>query len=204
MNIGAQLLHVRKSLIGLERQSGSLPLALPRVVDVDVGPAMVGEAGRDEHAGRAQDLLLVDGLGPAVPAVPAHRRREGDAVSADNLELLFRLAPGVAGAQYHGMLAGGLEHTGDLASGRIQHQAGRQAVDRILHRAFAGSRDRVHERCARGDSENTRPIDPRGGGRRRGEDLTRGFRRPRRVAVQGEASEEDNAKPPPVEDLHLG
>ena len=43
--LAAQARHVGKFLVGLEGAVGCVAVALPGVVDVDVGPAVVGEAG---------------------------------------------------------------------------------------------------------------------------------------------------------------
>ena len=167
----AQRLEIGELFVGEQRMVGAGARALPGVVDVDVGPAVVDEAGGDEHAGRAQHLALVHLAGPAVPAVPAQRRRERYLFADYDLQLTGGGAERIPRADVH-REAAGLGHLScDLPGGGIEHQPGGQALGRERHRPVAGGRDREQKRPAGTLPIDLRAGDPRRVRRRRGEDL---------------------------------
>ena len=92
VDVVAQALHVREFLVALDGLELAAARTLPGVVDVDVGPAVIDQALIDHRLGRNFYLLGIDGAGPAVPTVPAHRRRQGDGLTDDDLQRLAVLA----------------------------------------------------------------------------------------------------------------
>ena len=77
----AQAFHVRKLLIRLDPAVRSPLVGLPGIVDVHVGIAIIGKTPVDEGGRRSHHLFLRNAQGPAVPAVPAHGRGQGDLVA---------------------------------------------------------------------------------------------------------------------------
>ena len=181
MDLVAQRLHICEAFVGLEGEILAGAFALPGVVNVDVGPAVIDEAGIDQSPRRAQNLILVHRSGPAIPTVPTHRRREYDFFADDNPEILFIRALRVFGAQDHLVFARLGEGTGDASRDGIYGKSAGKFLDAECHGPVAGGRDGVKERRIRADAEDVRAVDVRCGGRRRGADERRIIRRLRRL-----------------------
>jgi len=160
----AEGLHVGELFVALDGVELAAAGGLPAVVDVDVGPAVVAQAFFGHGARGAEDELLAHGVAPAVPAAPAHRGRERDAVADDDAELLRRFTEGVFRAQRHGVLAGGGQAAGDAAGGGVERESRRESVDCEGHRTLAGGRDRVEEWRAGAHAEDAGTVDARRGG----------------------------------------
>ena len=176
MNLIAQRLHVGEAFVGLEGKIFAGAFSLPGVVNVDVGPAVVDEAGIDQGPRRAQDLLLVHRPGPAIPTVPTHRRRERDFFARDNPEILFIRALRVFGAQDHFVFAPLGERAGDASRDGVNGKPAGEFLDAEGHGPVAGGRDGIKERRIRADAEDVRAVDARRGGRRRCPDKRRVIR----------------------------
>ena len=167
----AQRLDVREFLVALNGVERTAARALPGIVDVHIAPAMVDQAGGRHGLRVLQHEVLADAAGVMIPAVPAHRRREGDGLAGDDLELPVRRAEGILRMQDHGESAGSLERTRDIPGLRIQREAIRQVVGGILHRPRARHRDVVEEGVFRADAEDAGAVDARGRGCGRGADF---------------------------------
>ena len=88
-------------------------VTLPGIIDVDVGPAVIDEAGIDHAAGAEQNFFGGDAAAPAVPTVPAHGRGEGDFFADDDFEFFVGGGEGVFGAEGDEEFAGVGEFAGD-------------------------------------------------------------------------------------------
>src|SRR2546427_8427386 len=76
MNLVAQALHVRKFFIALNPIELAAAFALPRVVNVDVSPAVIDQARRNYPSRALEHFLGIYPAAPAIPTVPSHRRRQ--------------------------------------------------------------------------------------------------------------------------------
>ena len=158
----AQSLHVGKLLVALQGVIEAGPFPLPGVIDVDVGPAVVDQAGSRHRAGRAEDLLLIDRFGPAIPAVPAHGRRERDRIAHRDPKRFLGVTLGVMRMQANVIAAGLRQRAGDSAGAGVHRQAGRESLDREFDRPPAGRRDVVKERRTRPHAKHRRAVESRG------------------------------------------
>src|SRR5262249_17996889 len=120
----AQAFHIRKFIVALNPVERTAAFALPCIVDVDVGPAMIDEAGVDHAAGAFKNLLGVHSAAPAIPTVPTHWRSESDSFATDDAKFLLAAACGIFSAERDGVFACFLYCTGDLAGLGIEVQAG--------------------------------------------------------------------------------
>ena len=89
----------------LEHRVGRARLDRPAIVDVHVHVAVIDHAGGNHRVGRVAHDLVGHAVVPDVPTVPAHVRRQGQRVAADDLELPLGLAQGVLGAERDHVLA---------------------------------------------------------------------------------------------------
>ena len=185
VDLVAESFHVGEFLVRLEAVQRAAAPALPGVVDVDVRPAVIDQAGIDHRVGRTEDLVLIDGGRPAVPTVPAQRRGEADLLADNNAKRLLGRAGGVLGPQHYLVFAGLFHHSADLTRGRSDGQPRGQSVDAELHGPLPGGGNGIEERRAGPGAEEGRPVDPRFGGRRRREDLGRLGRRQHRPMPKG-------------------
>ncbi len=182
VNLIAHGRHVGELGVGLDAVEFSAPLALPGVVDVDVGPAVVDQPAGGHGPRGVDHVLALDRAVIGVPTVPAHGRGEGDFVADDDAKGLLRLALGIAGAERHLIDAAGGQRAGDLPCGRVKVQAGGEIPDGKNHRPIAAGGDVVQERAAGPDAENGGSVDAGGGGRfGRAQHRLRGGRRGRVV-----------------------
>ena len=65
--------HVGEILFANQRMIGSGSTPLPAVVDINIGPAVLAQSGRDHRLRILENLILVDGYRIAIPATPTHR-----------------------------------------------------------------------------------------------------------------------------------
>ena len=165
MNLVAHRLHVGKFFVGLQRMVRGIALALPGVVNVDVSPAVVDEAGCRHRPRRAQDFLLIHRLRPAIPAVPAHRRRQRDPFSGDNAEIFTVFALRIFGVQHDRVVTLPFERARDASGRRVQRQAFRKFFHAECHRPVTRCGDGVKKRGVWPYAEDRRAVDARRGGR---------------------------------------
>ncbi len=170
VHLPGEPLEVGEFRVGLDGVVIAAARALPAVVDVDVGPAVLVELLVDEGVRGAQDLVLADGAAPAVPAIPAHRRGERDLVADDDAERLLVLAGGVGGMERDLVLARRGDGAGDAAGRGIELQTGGQAVRGEGYRPVAGRGDGIEKGLAGAFAVDLRAGDLRRGTRRGGED----------------------------------
>ena len=99
VDLVAQPLHIGELLVGLDGVERAAAPALPGIVDIDVGPAVIDQPRVDHRPGRTKHFVLIDGLGPAVPTVPAQRRREANLLANDDAKGFLGRAAGILGPQ---------------------------------------------------------------------------------------------------------
>jgi len=75
VDVVAKGLHVGKFFIGLDGVVRSAAVPLPAIVDVDVLPPVVDQAGIDHRLGRRPQVGVRDLRSPAAPGVAAQQRR---------------------------------------------------------------------------------------------------------------------------------
>ena len=131
-------LHVRKALVRVDL-SILVPhrtleflhprrwLVLPEVVDVDVGPTMLGKPGLLERISRFADIVGGHIPGEAVPAVPAHRGGKRYLVADLDREVAAIAPLAVLRRKGYLVFARLLYGTGEDMRVRIERQAGRAA-----------------------------------------------------------------------------
>ena len=72
----AQPLHVGELLVDSYRAVGITFGCFPGIVNIDIGITIVGKSLLQQSLGATHHPVLGDAQAPAVPAVPAHGRRE--------------------------------------------------------------------------------------------------------------------------------
>src|SRR5271157_3561509 len=72
VNLIAKAFHVREVCVALDGVERAAPSALPRIVNIDAGPAVIDQAGLDHGPRALQNFLRRDLVAPAVPTVPPH------------------------------------------------------------------------------------------------------------------------------------
>ena len=185
VNLAYKALHVGEFRVRLDRVVFAAAFALPSVVDVDVGPAVVGESAFDHRARRREHLLLRDVARPAVPAVPAHRRSERDFVAHDDLQVALAAARRICGFQVHGIFARSGYASRDPSGFGVEFQPFGKPLGRESHRTDARRGDRVEEFRTRADAEDAGAVDARGVGGFRGQDVFRHVGRALRRSLPG-------------------
>ena len=143
MNLVAHRLHVRKFFIRLNRIEHTSALSLPGIIDVDISPAVIDESGGNEGARRTQNFFLIHGLRPAIPAVPAHRRRQRNLVAHDDAEFFLCHTQRIAGLQRDGINSFIIQFAGHAPAAGVQLQSRRQMVGAEFHWPIAGSGNSV-------------------------------------------------------------
>ena len=93
---------------------------LPVVVNVDVDPTVIDEAAVDHRVGGGFDPFLRHRVGETVPTVPAHRRRQTDLRTANNLQFPFGVAQFVFGLERHHIFTFLVQLASDPTGLRIQ------------------------------------------------------------------------------------
>ena len=171
VNFITKLFHVGKLAVSLKTAVMAHTRALPGVVDVHVGPAVVDQTRRNHGSRRFEHFFLVHRTCPAIPAIPAHGRSQGELVADHDTQLLGGGTPGVAGVELDREHSLGFELSGNLAGVSIERQTLRQAAGAILHRPFARGRDSVQKRRSRACPEDAWSLDAR---LRRGDGSQRG------------------------------
>src|SRR3569623_56837 len=156
MHIIAKGFHVWKSVIGLKCAAARAARSLPSVIDVDVSPPVGRKATLDQVPSGRANLRIVDVFAPAIPAVPTHRRRKGDAIADHDLHLLVGHPSGAV--QPYADLAGTCLNraASNLVYRRVKFQAGWQILHRPMHRRNAGGVQSDRDRRA-----GPAPVDAR-------------------------------------------
>jgi len=72
MDIISQGFHVREFLVGANFTGFRIAFAMPAVVNIYVGPAIIDKTFVDHGSGTLADIFIGDRTAPAVPAIPAH------------------------------------------------------------------------------------------------------------------------------------
>ena len=173
VNLAREGLHVGEFRVRLNRIVPAAAFALPAVVDVDVGPAVVGQAAFDHGACRREHLLLRDIACPAVPTVPAHRRGECDFAAYDDPQVSVVAPQCILSFQFHGVFARGGYAACDPSGFGVELQPLRKPFGREGHRTDASRGDRVEEFRAGTYAEDAGAVDARCIGRLRGQDIRR-------------------------------
>ncbi len=110
--------------------------SLPAVVDIDVRPAVIIESLGHERLRRLEHFLLADGIAPAIPTVPAHRRRERDFVADDDAKIAVGFSGGVGGVDRDVIFRRRLDRAGDLSGRGVKRQPGGQAIaEKVMGRS---------------------------------------------------------------------
>ena len=81
-----------------------------------------------------------------VPTIPAHGRRQGQGVAADDLQRPLGLALLIFPAEHRAIFAFRGNRAADDARVGVERQAGGKSVGRELHRPLARGRNAVQER----------------------------------------------------------
>ena len=132
----------------------------PAVVDIDVLIAVIGHAGGDHDIGGIAHVLLGDAVVVDVPAIPAHRRRQGQRVADHDLERPLAGPMLVLGPQRHGPFAPVLrDPAGDDAGSGVQLQALGQAGGREVDRPRPRAGNSIDERPSRPGAVDLRAVD---------------------------------------------
>ena len=134
---------------------------------------MVGQARRHHRVRRPTHLLVRDVLPPAVPRVPAERRREADRIPHLEREALLRLAARVLRRERKRVVAGLRHRAAEQTRRRVERRPFGQPLHRELHRPLARNRQPIQNRTARPYAEHRRTVDARRGrfGRRKDAEL---------------------------------
>src|SRR5271165_4183508 len=138
-----------------------LVLGHPEVIDVDVSPAVIAEAGLDEGVGCVADVLLGHGTCEAVPRVPAHGGRERQAVAHDDAQVAARCTKAVGHGDFHAVLAPGVEAAGDNAGGRVEPESVWQSLRLVGNRPLSRGGDREQEWAAWPHADDFCSVDTR-------------------------------------------
>ena len=179
-------LHVREAAVGgdgavrearrphevilLARPVGLGAVVLPAVVDVDVAPAVVGKAARDERLRGGDDVRGGDIVAERVPRVPAKRRREADRVADLQRQRALGCALRILRGEDDLVVAALGNRTGEDLRRRIETQPFGEVLRRELHRPLAGDWQAVDDGMSGPDAVDRRTVDARGGTWLRGED----------------------------------
>ena len=168
----AEGLHVRELAVRLDALVFSAAEALPAVVDVDIGPSIVGQALLEHRLRRAHDLFLTDRVAPAVPGIPPHGRGQGDLVADNDAEFPLAAAMAVLRTERNLVSSSFLGGSADDAGFLIEFQALRKTFGREGDRPLAGRRNPVKEVRTGTGAVNLRAVDARGHGGCRRQDVT--------------------------------
>ncbi len=167
--------HVAEFGVGLDGLGLGIAQAHPAVVDVEVGPAVIGEAFLAQGDGDFPDGRVAHALGVDIPAVPTHRWGERERVADAQGEWARGGAVGVAGGDGDDEVAGrGGGATGEPAGDRVDAHARRQVGRGEGERLFTRGGDAETEWFSRTHAEEGGAGETRRGGRGRREDFAAG------------------------------
>ncbi len=144
---------------------------LPTVVDVNIAPAVIYQARVDHPLSGRHPPVSINAGTPAVPAIPAHGRRQSDRVAHLDAEVFRVCAQGVRGAKRYDVLAGSGQCTGYQSGRGIHIKSGGQIVHGIRQIPITRSRDLVEHRRIGPHAEYRRAVHPRRGRCRRSANL---------------------------------
>ena len=134
----------------------------PAIVDIDVLVSVVGHAGGDHDIGGMTHVLLGDAVVVDIPAIPAHRRRQGQRVADDDLERPHADPLRVLGFESCGPLAPVLRDSArDDASRGVKLQALGQAGGREVEGTQPRAGNAVEERLSRPGAVDPWAVDLR-------------------------------------------
>ena len=164
MNGIAHGLHVRKALVGLDGEIPSASLALPAIVNIDIGPAMVDKPPLHKKPGRLQHILLPHGLTVGIPAAPTHGRGQAQLIPHLQNPLLRIFSMPVGSLDLH--LVFPLLRRGGTRNqpARIHPQAGGKPSRLNLHGTLPGNGNLEQHPRAGSGANNAGAVD--GGGKR--------------------------------------
>ena len=184
MDVVGEALHVRERTVGVDLPCciaggadhvlapAEVPLAhlhafaarvvhLPPVVKVDVGPAVVCEAGILHRLRRGLRLLGRESVAERVPAVPSHRRRERDCVAHREADRASRPALRVRRRHLDVVVSWLGRRDAAQDALRVERHAVRQTLRRERDRTFAGRRHAEDDLVARPHAPDVRAVDAR-------------------------------------------
>src|SRR5689334_17195084 len=130
MDLIAHAFHVGKLLVALNAVVFAAALALPRVIYVDVTPAMVDEAGGYHAVGAFQNPFGIHPTAPAIPTIPTHRGSEGDFITDDDAEFFLALAEAAFCAQSHEVFTSVFQNAAEVAGFGVERKSGREVFGR--------------------------------------------------------------------------
>src|SRR5258706_2216068 len=162
MNRAAQAFHIRELLVALDTVEGTAALALPGIINIDVAPPMIDEAGVEHPARTPQHFVSIHLRAPTIPTVPAHWRRQRDGLADHDAEFFLGSAFAVFDPKDHDVFAGFFQYAGDLASPGIKPKSIGQMSGREGQRPLAGGGDLIKKRMAGPHAEECRAVDARG------------------------------------------
>ena len=122
---------------------------------------MINHSGPDHGVGRIANDLVGDVVLPDVPAIPAHVRRQGEGLAADDLERAAGRAVCIGNLEKHVVSSGLREPAAQLTGLGVDHQSLGQSFHTVMERTFSGGRDLEQERRAGPDAEDLGSVDPR-------------------------------------------
>ena len=173
MDFIGQSLHIGEFRVGLDGVVFSAALPLPTVIDIDIGPTVIDQSFLDHGAGRCEYLLLRHIARPAVPGVPAHRRRQRNGVADDDFQIAFVAAERIFGLQPDDVFPGFLHAPRNASRPGVEFQPFGQTFGREGHGACSGGRHGKEELRSGTDPENPGSVNARSLGGCRSQDTGR-------------------------------
>ena len=167
----SQGLHIREFFVGGDGSVGIAFFGLPGIVDVDIRIAVIGQSPVDKGGGRCHHLLLGNAQAPAVPAVPAHRRRQGYLRTHLQGKCSLGTSLVIGSLEHQRVFSHRLAAAAQNALVCIQHNALRKAFHRKLHRSLTRESQAENDRGTGTDAKYERSIVARSSGSRGREDI---------------------------------
>src|SRR5579872_6786576 len=160
MHLVTERLHIRENGgVGQDAMKGPTASALPAIIDVHIGPAVVDKATTCHSFGIRLDQVLRDLRSIDIPAVPTHRRRQRDLFPDDEAEGSIGMSGAVTDMKEKGVLARGIDRSGKAAGGLIEMDACRQRIGGEPQGPDAGRGDGENDGMAGPDAENPGAVD---------------------------------------------
>jgi len=115
MDIISQSFHVGEFFIGANFTGFLVALAVPAVINIYVGPAIIDEAFFYHSSGALANIFISYRASPAIPAIPAHRGSQADFIAHLDAQGSFGYAQAVFGGELDIVGAGLVYHAGNVA-----------------------------------------------------------------------------------------
>ena len=170
VDVVAEAFEIREFFVREEPAVSRTRIRRPSVVDIHIRPS-VGQEFFVHGAGGIAHLRVVDREPPAIPAVPAHGRSQGDLRPYFQQYLPFGFPEGILRCQQHPKIPFGGHTARYQARTGIELQPFGKPLRPVRHRAFAAGHDRHQEGIARAGAVYERIVDLRRFGARGGQDI---------------------------------